>query len=360
MPVRSDYRSSPADQGAIKAQSTAKGQPVERRATSHDVAKAAGVSRATVSYVLNGRTGQSISASTRDRVLAAARELGYIPSTAARTLRSGRSDLVLMLLPPEPLGRALAIIIDAASEYVEQHGLRLVAHRLPRQGGAASLVHSLAPAALILITPLEEAELAGVEAAGLRVASLYPALDDPLGPDLGIGALQVAHLAAAGYRRIGVAVPAGPAYAYRVRVRVAAIEDACARLGLPAPAVEYLELDAEQARAAVGHLLEGPEPAEAVCAFDDDHAFALLAGLAARGLSAPADLAVMGAEDIPLAGLAVPPLTTVRVDARLLGERFARMALGEPSAPDTGARSGEPAEPADMLPPVSLVRRASA
>lgn len=328
---------------------------MERKATSSDVARVAGVSRATVSYVLNGRSGHSISAATRDRVLAAARSLGYTPSTAARTLRRGRSDLVLMLLPPEPLGRALAMIIDAASEYVEQHGLRLVAHRLPPQGGAVSLVHSLAPAALILIAPLEEAELAALQSGGLQVASLYPALEDPLGPDLGIGALQVQYLAGAGHRRIGVVLPAGQGYAYRARVRLAAIEDACGRAGLAGPAVEHLQLEAEQAAAAVARLLEGPEPVSAVCAFDDDHAFALLAGLAAHGLSAPKDLAVIGAEDIPLAGLAVPPLSTVRVDARMLGQQFARLALAEPSATLAGSDRAD-----NVLPPVSLVRRASA
>ncbi|MCQ1948468.1 LacI family transcriptional regulator [Arthrobacter sp. zg-Y859] len=336
---------------------------MNRRVTSNDVAQAAGVSRATVSYVLNGRAGQSISTATQDRVLAAARSLGYTPSTAARTLRRGRSDLVLMLLPPEPLGRALAIMIDAASEEVERQGLRLVAHRLPAQGGAPSLVQSLAPAALILLTPLPEPELAALAASGIKVASLHQALEDPLAPDLGIGACQVQHLAAAGHRRIGVAVPPESGYAWRVDVRLAAIADACSRLRLPQPDVARLGLDAGEAAAVVDRWRAGPQPVTAACAFDDEHAFALLAGLAAHGLSAPEDLAVIGAEDIPLASLAVPPLTTVRMDARELGERFARMAVaplgGAQDPQGSGAsHSGQLAEP--DLPPVRLVRRASA
>ena len=327
---------------------------MERRPTSSDVAKAAGVSRATVSYVLNGRAGQSISAATRDRVRTAARDLGYIPSTAARTLRRGRSDLVLMLLPPEPLGRALAMIIDAASEYVEQHGLRLVAHRLPSRGGAVSLVRSLAPEALILVTALEETELGALQATGITVASLPQALSDPLAPDLGIGALQVKHLMDAGHHRIGVAIPPESGYAWRVRVRLAAIRDACARHGLPAPAVAHLGLDAGEAADAVARWRTAAEPVTAVCAFDDDHAFAVLSGLAVHGLQAPRDLAVIGAEDIPLAGLAVPPLTTVSVDARRLGEYFGRLAL----APASGPEAAPPIQPGP--PAVSLVLRASA
>ncbi|CEA07154.1 HTH-type transcriptional regulator DegA [Arthrobacter saudimassiliensis] len=334
---------------------------MERRVTSADVAQAAGVSRATVSYVLNGRSGQSISAATRDRVLAAARTLGYTPSTAARTLRRGRSDVVLMLLPPEPLGQALAMVLDAASEEVERRGQRLLAHRLPPQGGAAALVRSLAPAALILTTPLDPAELAELRAFGTPVASLQDELEDPLSPDLGIGAEQVAHLAGAGHVRLGLALPAAAGYEWRAKVRQSAVEDACARLGLPAPAVIRMELDSVQAAAAVAQWRQGTEPVTAVCAFDDEYAFALLSGLAARGLAAPDDLAVIGAEDIPLAALAVPPLTTVRVDARRLGRRFAQLA-----APAAAEAAGAPDGPDAVgpgearLPPVTLVRRASA
>ena len=342
---------------------------MERRATSSDVAQAAGVSRATVSYVLNGRTGQSISPATRDRVRAAARELGYTPSTAARTLRRGQSDLVLMLLPPEPLGRALAMVLDAASEQVERYGLRLVAHRLPPSGGAVELVRSLAPAALILTTPLTAEELADLRSLEVPLASLQQEMDDPLGPDLGIGALQVEHLAMAGHTRLGVAVPDSPGYAWRVQVRLAAIEHACARLGLCPPAVERISLQAPDAAAAVARWTQGPEPVTGACAFDDDYAFALLSGLAAHGLSAPADLAVIGAEDLPLAGLAVPPLTTVSVHARMLGALFAQLAiaplLGADADADVdnqlgGSRPGSESTAAQPVPPVTLVQRASA
>src|SRR4051794_33842882 len=75
-----------------------------RRVTSADVARLAGVSRATVSYVHNDTPQQTISGPTRARVLDAAARLGYAPSAAARTLRTGRSDIVLCLLPDWPIG----------------------------------------------------------------------------------------------------------------------------------------------------------------------------------------------------------------------------------------------------------------
>src|SRR4051812_43365688 len=84
---------------------TTTGRP--RRATSADVAREAGVSRATVSYVLNDTPHQKIPEATRRRVLEAAARLGYAPSAAARTLRTGRSDVVLGMLPDWPIGPAV-------------------------------------------------------------------------------------------------------------------------------------------------------------------------------------------------------------------------------------------------------------
>jgi len=77
-----------------------------RRPTSADVAREAGLSRATVGYVLNEVPHQSIPEPTRQRVFAAAAKLGYTPSAAARSLRSGRSNLVLCLLPDWPSTRS--------------------------------------------------------------------------------------------------------------------------------------------------------------------------------------------------------------------------------------------------------------
>ena len=71
--------------------------------TSADVAAAAGVSRATVSYVLNGVDAR-VSEQTRARVLDAAKQLGYVPNAVASALRAGRTSVVLLALPAWPLG----------------------------------------------------------------------------------------------------------------------------------------------------------------------------------------------------------------------------------------------------------------
>ena len=86
-----------------------------KRPTATDVARRAGVSQATVSYVMNNTPHQVIPETTRQRVLAAAVELGYTPSAAARMLVSGRSDVVLLLLPDWPIGLGVASLLDELS-----------------------------------------------------------------------------------------------------------------------------------------------------------------------------------------------------------------------------------------------------
>src|SRR5437868_2690064 len=84
----------------------------QRRVTSTQVAERSGVSRATVSYVLNETPNQAIPEGTRRRVMEAAEELGYTPYAPARVLRSGRSDVILFLIPEWPIGPAIARLVE--------------------------------------------------------------------------------------------------------------------------------------------------------------------------------------------------------------------------------------------------------
>ena len=94
-----------------------------RRVTSGDVAKEAGVSRATVSYVLNDSPHQKIAEATRERVWEAAARLGYAPSAAARALRTGRSDIVLGVLPDWPIHHVLGRLIQQLTNAFAEHEL---------------------------------------------------------------------------------------------------------------------------------------------------------------------------------------------------------------------------------------------
>jgi DNA-binding LacI/PurR family transcriptional regulator len=97
-----------------------------RRATSADVARRAGVCRATVSHGLNSSTRHSIPDTTRDRILAAAADLGYAPHAAARALRRGRSGSVLVVLSDVPLGTSLATLLAGLTHGVAGLGLSAV------------------------------------------------------------------------------------------------------------------------------------------------------------------------------------------------------------------------------------------
>src|SRR3954453_20340343 len=94
-----------------------------RRPTAADVARHAGFSRATVSYVLNNTPHHAIPERTRHRVLAAASEPAYTPSPAARALANGRSDVVLLLLPDWPIEPAVGLLLEGLSAALAERGL---------------------------------------------------------------------------------------------------------------------------------------------------------------------------------------------------------------------------------------------
>src|SRR5690349_14177814 len=144
--------------------------PEPRRITSADVARRAGVSRATVSYVLNATPGQSISPATRDRVRKAAAGLGYAPSAAARTLRTGRSDVVLCLLPDWPIGNEVGNLLGNLSTALAREGLTFVAHPGSREDRPiAEIWKAITPAAVLSFTDFSEPEREAMLAAGVAL-----------------------------------------------------------------------------------------------------------------------------------------------------------------------------------------------
>ena len=289
------------------------------RITSADVARVADVSRATVSYVLNDTPGQTIPHATRRRVLDAARRLGYAPSAAARALRLGRSDLVLVVLPDWPIGTKLGQVIEQLSSALAERRLTVVTHELARtERSIIDLWRSLTPAAVITFDALTPDEVTAMRAAGtvVAVAAAGNGTDGLATLNEQIGLLQVRHLAAAGHRRIGYAAPDDPRVDTFAHGRLEGVHAACAELGLARPAVRTVSLDSvEGAIAAVYAWRASSPPVTAVCAYNDEVALAVLAGARALGRAVPEDLAVVGVDDIPAARFAAPPLSTVAVDS---------------------------------------------
>jgi DNA-binding LacI/PurR family transcriptional regulator len=311
------------------------GRGRRRRPTAADVAAHAGVSRATVSYVLNDTPHQAIPERTRERVRAAAAELGYMPSAAARALITGRSDVVLLLLPDWPIGTTVGALLERLSDALGQHGFTFVAH--PRSAGrpVADVWKAITPAAVITFEELEPAEADRLRTAGieLSVALLGGGHQSDRAMDLPeqrTGRLQLEHLAATGHRRIGYAWPDDPRVVTFAQPRLEGVRQACAELGLEQPLVVPVPLTAEGVQTAVSAFRDHHgQPVTAVCAYNDEVALALLAGARGQGLDVPGDLAVIGVDDIPSAAVSLPALTTVRANTSTMAQFIAESLVSQ-------------------------------
>jgi DNA-binding LacI/PurR family transcriptional regulator len=327
-----------------------------RRVTSADVARLAGVSRATVSYVLNDTPRQTISADTRSRVRDAATTLGYAPSAAARTLRTGRSDVVLCLLPDWPIGPEVGTMLANLSTGLARIGLTFVVHPGNREDRPISEIwKAITPAAVIAYADFSPVEMAAMRAAGVALVVALFGREPQHGRELEVpqqlvGRRQVDHLAAAGHTRLGYAGPDDDRLQFFAEPRLAGVRSACRAGGLPAPQVETVALSAEAAADCVRRWRASG--VTGVCAYNDEVALAVLAGVRKLGLTVPADLAVIGVDDIPPARLAAPPLTTVTTDQSAVAAHLVDTVLA--------AMKGEPGPVFQAADLVGVVKRESA
>ncbi|WP_199421522.1 LacI family DNA-binding transcriptional regulator [Actinotalea solisilvae] len=280
--------------------------------TSVDVARASGVSRTTVSYVLNGTPGVTISEATRQRVLEAAQRLGYAPSAAARALRRGRTDLVLCVLPNWPIGPVLDLMLDHLATALAERGLSVLVHHGRGPRPLSELWRAVTPRAVVGFAAFAPDEERAMRQAGIQVVSTMVEPDNPrafAADQANIGRLQVDHLVERGHRVVGHAAPVDPRLVDFAGPRVEGVRAACAAAGLAAPVVADVELTVASATEAVRRWQAAG--VTAVAAYNDEVALAVLAGVRAAGLTCPDDIAVIGVDDLPLAALANPALTTV-------------------------------------------------
>ena len=298
-----------------------------RRVTAADIARSLGISRATVGFVLNDTPGQTISEGTRNRVLAEAKRLGYRPSIAARALASGRTRIVLLVLPDWPLDFNLRRNIEEASLALDEAGYALITYSPHPTGQARPLWETLQPDVVMSMTPFAPGVVESIRAAG--VTRLIPDPDMPIAdeyPEDG-PVLQVRHLYELGHRSIAFAGSADPRVADLVAVRRRRANDGAAALGigpLPLPSAD-IELTDASASAAIERWRAAG--VTAVAAYNDDVAAALVGAGLRMGLSLPRDLSVIGHDDTPLASMFEPRLSTISVNTVGLGRYFAALAL---------------------------------
>lgn len=298
------------------------------RVTATEVARHSGVSQATVSYVLNDNPSQKISDSTRERVLRSVAELGYTPYEPARTLRSGQSNIVLFVAPDYPVGHVIGEMYDRLIDLLTRQGRTLVTHRVTPGIDLLDVASSLSPFAVISMAPVSADVRRALEGLGARVEII--GFREPTGtgdpdvihPQERVGRLQAEHLRAHGHLRLGYALPDDDRAEMFSAPRLAAVRDVCAENGLLEPMVGTVPFDIDRAAKTVRAWHAAG--VTAVCAFTDDVAIGVIGGAHAAGLAVPADLAVIGVDDIPLAAVTVPPLTTVHLDVDALARAIVR------------------------------------
>lgn len=294
-----------------------------------DVARAAGVSVATVSKVVNGRYG--VSQATLGRVQAVIDELGYEASLGARSLRSHRTNVIGILVAEfEPFSTEL---LKGASSALGEAGYELLAYSgggappgsigwerrsLSRLGG--TLIDGA-----IIVTPTVLETSSSIPVVAIdphRGPSGLPTVD---ADSFGGAVIATEYLLGLGHRRI--ALLGGRADLESARLREDGFRRAMRAAGVPVD--ESLILDGgyrpETAETPARKLLTHENPPTAIFAANDLSAIRTMEVAVELGLRVPEDLSVIGFDNVPESALAIPPLTTVSQPLREMGAMALRM-----------------------------------
>lgn len=334
---------------------------MSRRPTQADVARLAGVSRATVSYVLNDRIDGRIPITepTRQKVLEAAAELGYEPNALARNLKSGTSRTIGLLMPALHNPHYWDILEGAEEEITEQgYHLTLVTANLDLQRERRCL-HSLFQQRLdgLILLPTFADQL--TEEMDLLCKRACPAVfitpvegADWVFPDIQGGAEAVMdYLLGLGHRRIGFINGAARPHLSQTREDVYREKVIAAGLPLDENLIRHCGPLMQDGYLEARALLELPDPPTAIWTINDLLAIGALRAIHERGLCVPNDVSLAGFDDIAFAEQLYPPLTTVHMPAKEMGRRAAEFLFKRLEDPQC--------EPMQEMMPMHLIVRQS-
>jgi len=313
-------------------------------ATIGDVARLAGVGRGTVSRVLNERP--NVDPVTRERVLAAFRELNYVPSAAARRLSLGRTHTIAVVVPfltrPSVVERLRGIELELVKA-----GLDMIVFNVETPQRRDEVLRDLLRttridgAILVSIAPHED-ELGIIRRSGVPLVLVdahHRSVPRVVVDDVGGGRLAARHLLDLGHVHIAfVGDPLRPPIGFsssRLRLRGVEEELRRARLAIPNNLVALGEHSRSRARELAQRLLDSSLPPSAIVAASDTQAFGVLEAANQLGLHVPADLSVVGYDDIEAADFL--DLTTIHQPLVESGsravQRLVAMIAGETSGP---------------------------
>jgi LacI family transcriptional regulator len=319
-----------------------------------DVAARSGVSFQTASKVLNGRSGV-VSAKTRERILQAAAELGYVPNAMARGLVR-QASVTVGVVADDFSDLAVSQFVVAAQRAAASRGHAALISSVHANIDAGLAVRKLleyrVDGILVAAPTLEEDPGLGAALKGplpvVSINRIHGVAVPTVGSDHSVtGSLAAEHLLGLGHRNIGTVT--GPLTRQVVRARMRGFQKA---LGEKLPEARVAEADwtFEGGWTATHRLLDADPTVTAVFVHNDTMAMGAFKALHERGLRLPADCSVVGCDDLSFAGYLVPPLTTVRIPFQETGERAATLLVD---------RIGGKAIPERNLLPVELVVRES-
>ena len=316
-------------------------------ATLDQVARAAGVSRATASRVFSGNL--RVSEEARRAVESAATQLGYVANSAARSLAAGRSESVGVVVPEPGSGHfldpLLSRLLRGIGEELSASGLQMVLFSPQSPADVQRLEQYLVGGHVdaVLMLALHESDTlpARLHARGIPMVFggrppqsqevSFVDVDNHAG-----GRAATEHLIQQGRRRI--AHIAGPDHSAAARARLAGFREAMWSAGLRSDFVDYGDLDRDGGELAMGRLLATADDIDAVFAASDAMAAGAMWALQVLGRRVPDDVAVIGFDDSPIASATRPPLSSVRQPVEDMGREMAKLAVSLSGVRDQSPR----------------------
>jgi LacI family transcriptional regulator len=314
--------------------------------TMADVAARAGVSVATVSRALSGDP-KRVSAPVLQRIVDAAEELDYIPNNLARNMRSGSSRILGLVI--SDIGNPFFTAVARGVEDVAQrHGYSLVLSNTDespdREAASLGVMAAERAAGLIIATTNENGTaLRRFADMGMAIVAIDRHIvdlptDSVVVDNESASNEAVTHLVRLGHRRI--AIIGGPSDADTARERMRGYERALqdARIGLDPAITRHGDFRETAGLTMTRELLDLADPPSAIFAVNNLTTIGVLGALRERGVEVPADISVVGFDDIPTAELLDPPLTVVQQPTYRVGVRAADLLIRRLREPDAAVK----------------------